>query len=133
MGLSDIDARFDAVTTTPGTLAEVAKNAARTAAHEINNHAGPGESTDLMSVIQYLELSAQTAARYLNFPAEESDKEDPNTSGGYDDLLVADLKERLDDRELPTSGTKHELIERLREDDRRRADLDPVGNSGEQG
>lgn len=46
----------------------------------------------------------------------------PSTDGGttadpYEDWLKEDLAAELADRELPVSGNKPELIERLREDD----------------
>lgn len=46
--------------------------------------------------------------------AEGSDDEDISS---YDDLSVAQLREELAERELPTGGNKGELVARLEEDD----------------
>jgi uncharacterized membrane protein len=51
---------------------------------------------------------------------EEQDQEDQDqddASGGYEDMTRDELREELQDRDLPVAGTKSELIERLEADD----------------
>lgn len=47
---------------------------------------------------------------------EETESEAPG-GDGYDDMNKEELQSVLEDRDLPVSGNKDELIERLREDD----------------
>ena len=44
---------------------------------------------------------------------QEMEEEIKDDSTDYSSMKVADLKELLKERELPVSGTKSELIERL--------------------
>lgn len=52
--------------------------------------------------------------------ADASDAEDPQAGSvvpEYDDFTTEELKDKLRERDLPVSGNKQELIERLQEDD----------------
>jgi hypothetical protein len=119
MGLSDIDARFDQVKVAPGTLAEVVVRAARDAARTVNDAAGTGESTELMSVVQYLELAAHTAGRFMNYPVTSADGPEDTA---LEDMDLEQLKQAARGRKLTVSGTKEELRERITEHDSRRVD-----------
>lgn len=48
---------------------------------------------------------------------DEGDDDGDDEGDNYEDLNKDDLKAALAERDLPTSGTKDELIARLREDD----------------
>lgn len=119
MGLSDIDARFDQVQAAPGTLAQLAVQAARDAAHAVNDAAGAGEPSELMSVVQYFELAAHTAGRYMNYPVPTEDGPGDTALG---DMKLAELQQLAHGRGLATSGTKAELAERITEHDSRQVD-----------
>jgi hypothetical protein len=82
MGLSNIDARFRAVTTTAGTTAHQVVEILRTAAREINDTAGPGESVALQAIVGHLEQAAHLAGQNMNQPAKEAKTK---TSGRSDD------------------------------------------------
>lgn len=49
--------------------------------------------------------------------AGQQDSADDTAGDDYDDMTVDDLKDELEDRGLPRSGSKSELIARLRDDD----------------
>jgi hypothetical protein len=53
---------------------------------------------------------------------EQGDQGD--ASGGYDDMSRDELRQELQDRELPVAGKKSELVERLEADDRGESDDD---------
>lgn len=59
--------------------------------------------------------------RHSEIPGEDVPESDDDEADGeeadYEDLTVAELQDRLRDRDLPVSGTKDELIARLVEDD----------------
>jgi uncharacterized membrane protein len=55
---------------------------------------------------------------------EENQGDEGDASGGYDDMSRDELREELQDRELPVAGKKSELIERLEADDRGESDDD---------
>lgn len=67
---------------------------------------------DLMAQEDYVELAQ---------PAPDDEVESEPTDN-YDDATVPQLRDELasPERDLPTTGTKGELIERLRENDRNR-------------
>lgn len=48
---------------------------------------------------------------------EPAEVEESAAGGGYEDRTVEELRDELRGRELPTSGTKAELVERLQDDD----------------
>ena len=48
---------------------------------------------------------------------KEIEQDEEFEDDGYEELTVDDLRELLDERDLPVSGTKAQLIERLRTDD----------------
>lgn len=49
--------------------------------------------------------------------ADESAPTEEDSEDSYDDMTVAELQDELENRELPKSGKKAELIARLRGDD----------------
>lgn len=56
--------------------------------------------------------------------SDEEDEVDPDEVENYDDLKVPQLRSLLQDRELPTDGTKAELVARLEESDEESEDDD---------
>jgi large subunit ribosomal protein L22 len=59
------------------------------------------------------------------------DKVNPPPEGGWESLKVDELKQELETRGLPKSGTKAELIERLLDDDAGQAGAAPVAETPE--
>jgi hypothetical protein len=132
MGVQDLDARFDAVKTSPGSIAEQAVAAVRKAAAEINDRVH-GEPYQLVTFIQAMEVAAHQAATYLDFQPDRQPglpQGDPAADEGYEGLTVNDLKAavaernetRPEDQHLPVTGTKAELVARLELDDSQRAE-----------
>lgn len=119
MGVQDLDARFDAVDTTPGHVADTAVQAIREAAATINDQV-EGEPYQLVTVLQALETAAHQAGQHLAFVPSESpgvDPPPPVDEGRYADAKVPALRQELKDRKLDSSGTRPELVARLLEDD----------------
>jgi SAP domain len=108
MALNDLNARFDHVHADPGTLAHVAREAARTAAQTVVDAAGDA-SAEVVTVIQQFEVAAHQAGRFLNYPAPRRDE--------YDGMTRDELAEEAGKRDLPKSGNKPDLIARLRDSD----------------
>lgn len=118
MGVHDLDARFDALSPGSGTIAESAIDAIHRAAKDINDQVA-GEPYQLVTVLQALETAAHQALGYLDFAPDDqpgmspAEPEDP-----YEGLTVEGergLKTLAANRGLPVSGTRAELIARLRE------------------
>jgi len=61
---------------------------------------------------RYLDESGNKVAEGVEVPAVEADAADPVDP---DEETVESLKEKLRERDLPVSGTKAELVERLNE------------------
>jgi SAP domain len=124
MGVSDLDARFDQVSVTPGSVAAQLIDKLRAVAHELND-AVQGEPYQLVTVIQQLEVCAFQAARYLDFTDAGPGEPPPDVvdlpPDRYTSKTVAQLVEFLESRGLPTTGNKAELIERLEANDAKRA------------
>jgi hypothetical protein len=131
MGVHDLDARFDAVTTGQGTIARSAVDAIHQAARTINDQV-VGEPYQLVTVVQALETAAHQARLYLDFPPEDQPGIPPEGSDDvpappkdpYDGMTIDDLRAEITRRnevretnKLAVSGTKPELLERLRADD----------------
>jgi hypothetical protein len=70
---------------------------------ELNSHMNPGDD------------SVDAQRQYAD-DADEGD-EGAGDEDTYEDMNVPELKDVLKRRDLPVSGTKQELIDRLREDD----------------
>jgi hypothetical protein len=123
MGVYDLDARFDAVTTSPGTLARTVVGELQELARTINNQV-TGEPYQWVTVLQNLETAAHQAATFLDFPPDQQpgDPEPPADPDAYEDMNVDDLRAELArrkeaGRDVTVSGNRPELLARLREDD----------------
>jgi hypothetical protein len=132
MGVQDLAARFNAVNPGQGTHAEVAVQAIREAAETINDRI-EGEPHQLVTVIQALEVAAHQAASLLNTTGQPGIPSDPAAAGDrYDDMSVEALQEEIQDRNedrepedrLHVSGSRNELLARLRTDDREQANAE---------
>lgn len=124
MPVHDLDARFDAITTADGSIAAQAVQAIREAATTINDLV-QGEPYQLVTVVQALETAAHQAGRFLNFQEGDQPGEvDPEPPADpYEGKTVAELSQELHDRreagrEVLVSGTRDEMIMRLRQDDK---------------
>lgn len=91
-----------------------------------NGHASTITLLDIFEVVAHLENVKADVAVYRHDTIRVDDidaevelwtSEDEPEGDDYDDFLVADLQDILRDRDLPVSGTKDELIDRLREAD----------------
>jgi uncharacterized membrane protein len=80
---------------------------------------------DLRLFKHRLELQSQEDQEGQEDQGNQEDQGDQgDASGGYDDLSRDELREELQDRELPVAGKKSELLERLEADDRGESDDD---------
>jgi hypothetical protein len=127
MGLQDLDARFDAINTGQGTHAEAAVAALREAARTINDRI-EGEPHQLVTVIQAIEVAGHQSASLLNTDGQPGVPSEPAPAGDrYDGMTVDELQNTIRDRNegrdaedrLHVSGSRTELLGRLREDDQR--------------
>lgn len=77
--------------------------------------ASPSSTTTTVVVEEEEEVEEQDAMEETDTSTSESNL-DPAILAEYDDQTVKELREELRRRDLPVSGTKQELIERLVED-----------------
>jgi hypothetical protein len=80
---------------------------------------------DLRLFKHHLELQSEDDQDDQEDQEDQEDQGDQgDASGGYDDMSRDELREELQDRELPVAGKKSELVERLETDDRGESDDD---------
>jgi uncharacterized membrane protein len=75
---------------------------------------------DLRLFKHHLELQSEEDQGNQEGQGNQEDQGDQGSasSGGYDEMSRDELREELQDRELPVAGKKSELVERLEADDR---------------
>lgn len=129
MGVQDLDARFNAVEVGQGTIAKTAVEALREAARTVNDLV-QGEPYQLVTFIQACEMTAHQARLYLNFTPDVQPgvEQDPPMPGDeYRAKSIGDLKSEITRRnrdadeadQMPVSGNKEDLVQRLIGDDRK--------------
>jgi uncharacterized membrane protein len=78
---------------------------------------------DLRLFKHHLELQSQEEDQEDREDREDQEDRD-DASGDYEDMSRDELREELQDRELPVAGKKSELVDRLEADDRGESDDD---------